>query len=238
MRYQGLIRRVVRERLGRLPRAVPARRTSYVSVWVATAQDVARLHWRYRRSRRRVAVLSFPQAPLRRSPVRVWGDVVLSTDTVLRYARMGRPPRGVVPSASHGIPDSRRRLEGAKGALTYHPGPSLIIAYSHCIAHGYDLARGMDQQKAAVLSGHWPLFRYNPELRKTGQNPFQLDSKPPTLSLDAYLYNETRYRMLVHSDPERARHLLEQAQNDVKDRWRIYEHWAAMPGETSTPPKP
>jgi pyruvate-ferredoxin/flavodoxin oxidoreductase len=109
-----------------------------------------------------------------------------------------------------------------------YDGPSLIIAYSHCIAHGYDLVHGMDQQKAAVLSGHWPLFRFNPELRRQGKNPFQLDSKPPTLPLKKYAYNETRYTMLAQGKPEVARALLEEAQNDVNQRWRLYEHWAAF----------
>ena len=110
-----------------------------------------------------------------------------------------------------------------------YEGPSLIIAYSHCIAHGYDMAYGMEQQKAAVLSGYWPLFRYHPDLAKEGKNPLQLDSRPPSIPLEKYIYNETRYTMLVHSDPEAARHLLELAQQDVNERWRLYENWAAMP---------
>jgi pyruvate-ferredoxin/flavodoxin oxidoreductase len=107
-------------------------------------------------------------------------------------------------------------------------GPSLIIAYSHCIAHGYDLAHGMEQQRAAVLSGYWPLFRYNPSLRETGCNPLQLDSRPPSLPLEKYVYNETRYTMLAHSDPQGAKRLLERAQRDVTARWEQYEHLAAM----------
>jgi len=107
-------------------------------------------------------------------------------------------------------------------------GPSLIIAYSHCIAHGYDLVHGCDQQKAAVLSGYWPLYRYNPDLAKLGKNPFQLDSRPPSLPLEKYIYNETRYTMLAHSDPEAAKHLLKLAEEDVRDRWRLYTHMAAM----------
>ena len=110
-----------------------------------------------------------------------------------------------------------------------YDGPSLIIAYSHCIAHGYDLKHGMDQQKAAVLSGHWPLFRYNPDLAAEGKNPLQLDSKAPSVPLKQYAYNETRYTMLAHSDPVAAKRLLDEAQNDVRARWRLYEHWAAMP---------
>ncbi|MCC6862483.1 MAG: pyruvate:ferredoxin (flavodoxin) oxidoreductase [Bryobacterales bacterium] len=110
-----------------------------------------------------------------------------------------------------------------------YDGPSIIIAYSHCIAHGYDLIHGLDQQKAAVTSGYWPLVRYNPELKKQGKNPFQLDSKAPALPLEKYIYNETRYTMLVKSNPEAARQLLLEAQNDVAERWRLYEYMAAMP---------
>jgi pyruvate-ferredoxin/flavodoxin oxidoreductase len=110
-----------------------------------------------------------------------------------------------------------------------YDGPSLIIAYSHCIAHGYDLVYGLDQQKAAVQSGHWPLYRYNPDLVKLGKNPFQLDSKPPSLPLEKYIYNETRYTMLKHSDPQAAKLLLQFAEEDVRNRWRVYENMAAMP---------
>jgi pyruvate-ferredoxin/flavodoxin oxidoreductase len=109
-------------------------------------------------------------------------------------------------------------------------GPSLIIAYSHCIAHGYDMRFGLEQQRLAVQTGHWPLFRYNPALAAEGKNPFQLDSKAPSLPLEKYIYNETRYTMLVHSKPEDARRLLAEAQADVMNRWRIYEQMAAMPG--------
>jgi len=109
-------------------------------------------------------------------------------------------------------------------------GPALIIAYSHCIAHGYDLRHGMDQQKAAVLSGHWPLLRFDPALVKEGKNPLQLDSKAPSLPLEKYVYNETRYTMLAHSDPAAAKRLLAEAQADVLAHWRTYEHLAAMPG--------
>lgn len=110
-------------------------------------------------------------------------------------------------------------------AEAFH-GPSLLVAYSHCVAHGYDMAHGLDQQKAAVLSGYWPLFRYNPDLIKEGKNPLQLDSKPPSMPLKKYAYNETRYTMLVHSNPEAAEALLKEAQEDVWNRWRQYEHLA------------
>ena len=108
-------------------------------------------------------------------------------------------------------------------------GPSIIIAYSHCIAHGYDMVHGLDQQKAAVQSGYWPLFRYDPRLAAEGKNPFQLDSRAPSIKLKDYVYNETRYTMLVKSNPDEASHLLELAQKDVLDRWRIYENMVHMP---------
>jgi pyruvate-ferredoxin/flavodoxin oxidoreductase len=109
-----------------------------------------------------------------------------------------------------------------------YPGPSLIIAYSHCVAHGYDLAHGCEQQKAAVQSGHWPLLRFNPELAAAGKNPLQLDSGPPTIPLKKYVYNETRYTMLAQSDPEAAAALLNEAERDVRARRKLYEHWAAL----------
>ncbi len=109
-----------------------------------------------------------------------------------------------------------------------HNGPSLIIAYSHCIAHGYDMVYGIEQQKNAVSSGHWPLFRYNPALAKEGKNPFQLDSRAPSIPLEKYIYNETRYTMLVNSDPEEAKKLLHEAQDNVNERWKLYQHMATM----------
>jgi pyruvate-ferredoxin/flavodoxin oxidoreductase len=111
-------------------------------------------------------------------------------------------------------------------------GPSLIIAYSHCIAHGYDLVHGLDQQKLAVQSGHWPLFRYNPDLAKEGRNPFQLDCRPPSIPLEKYIYNETRYTMLVQAHPAEAKVLLQEAQEDVRQRWRLYEKMAATTPDT------
>jgi pyruvate-ferredoxin/flavodoxin oxidoreductase len=114
-------------------------------------------------------------------------------------------------------------------------GPSLIIAYSHCIAHGYDMVFGMEQQKAAVLSGYWPLMRYNPSLRQEGKNPFQLDSKAPSIPLKKYAYQEARYTMLARSNPEAARDLLRLAQDDVERQWRVYSNRAEMPGRAETP---
>ncbi|MFO7585201.1 MAG: pyruvate:ferredoxin (flavodoxin) oxidoreductase [Anaerolineales bacterium] len=107
-------------------------------------------------------------------------------------------------------------------------GPSIVIAYSHCIAHGIDMTKGLDQQKLAVQSGHWNLFRYNPDLTAEGKNPLQIDSKEPSIPLEEYIYKETRYRMLTQSDEERAEMLLKSAQADVKSRWRFYQQMAAM----------
>jgi pyruvate-ferredoxin/flavodoxin oxidoreductase len=113
-----------------------------------------------------------------------------------------------------------------------YDGPSLIIAYSHCIAHGYDMMFGLEQQKAAVNSGYWPLIRYNPDLRLEGKNPFQLDSKPPTIPLEKYIYQETRYTMLKRSNAEAARELLKLAREDVDQQWRVYSNRASMGGTT------
>lgn len=107
-----------------------------------------------------------------------------------------------------------------------YDGPSLIIAYSHCIAHGFDISKGLDQQKLAADSGHWLLYRYNPALKGQGKNPLQLDSKPPKIPLQDFFYTENRYRVLLQNNPEMAAQLLGQAQEIVKDRWSHYE-WMA-----------
>ncbi len=104
-----------------------------------------------------------------------------------------------------------------------YDGPSLIIAYSHCINHGIDMSKGLDQQKLAVDSGHWPLYRYDPRLKAEGKNPFQLDSKPPKIELQDYIYNETRYRMLRQSNPEAAERLLIEAKKAIAERWQRYQ---------------
>jgi pyruvate-ferredoxin/flavodoxin oxidoreductase len=107
-------------------------------------------------------------------------------------------------------------------------GPSLIIAYSHCIAHGIDMRRGMEQQKMAVQCGIWPLYRYNPRLLDEGKNPFILDSKEPTISVQDYAYSETRYRMLAQSDENRAEMLMKLASADAASTWERYRQMAAM----------
>jgi pyruvate-ferredoxin/flavodoxin oxidoreductase len=107
-----------------------------------------------------------------------------------------------------------------------HDGPSLIIAYSQCIAHGIDMSKGMHQQKLAVESGYWPLYRYNPAKSADGDNPFHLDSKEATIPLRDYIYTEGRYRILQQISPESAGRLLEQATQAVKDRWQHYKRLA------------
>ncbi len=109
-----------------------------------------------------------------------------------------------------------------------YDGPSLIIAYSHCIAHGIDMRRGLDQQKLAVQTGYWPLYRYNPALLDEGKNPLILDSKEPTLPLEEFAYNETRYRMLLKSNEGRAETLMDLAKKDVQERWQHYRRLAAV----------
>ncbi len=107
-------------------------------------------------------------------------------------------------------------------------GPSIIIAYSHCISHGIDMAKGLEQQKLAVQSGLWPLYRYDPRLAADGKNPLQIDCKEPTVSVEQYMYNETRFRMLTQSDEERAETLLKMSGEDAKSRWSFYSQLAAM----------
>ena len=109
-----------------------------------------------------------------------------------------------------------------------YDGPSLVIAYSPCIAHGYDMAKSLEQTKLAVQSGHWPMYRYDPRLAEQGQNPLVIESKDPTIPISQYAYNETRYKMLTQLDEERAEKLMQEAQHDAKSRWTLYQQMAAM----------
>jgi pyruvate-ferredoxin/flavodoxin oxidoreductase len=115
-----------------------------------------------------------------------------------------------------------------------YDGPSLIIAYSHCIAHGINMETGMQNQKAAVDTGYWPLYRYNPDLAVEGKNPFLLDSKGLKIPLKDYVYMETRYKMLTKTHPELAADLLTKAQKDVVDKWKQYEQMAGTNGKGET----
>ncbi len=109
-----------------------------------------------------------------------------------------------------------------------YDGPSIIIAYSHCIAHGFDLVKGCEQQKLAVDAGHWPLFRYDPRRVEVGESPLQMDSAAPKIELGAYVRNETRYRMVEQQNPEHFRHLLAMAQREVTNRFATYENLAKL----------
>ena len=109
----------------------------------------------------------------------------------------------------------QQTLQAFREAEAYE-GPSLILAYSHCIAHGFDLRYGMKQQDLAIASGYWPLFRYNPAMRQIGESPFRLDSPRPTVPFKDYAYNELRYQALALTRPEEAAALLRQAQADVE----------------------
>jgi pyruvate-ferredoxin/flavodoxin oxidoreductase len=107
-----------------------------------------------------------------------------------------------------------------------YPGPSLILAYSHCIAHGINMQHGLKQQNLAVHSGYWPLLRYNPEVRKSHENPFVLDSQRPRIPFKEYANNELRYRMLSRSHPAEAEALMRRAQDAVEQKWQLYETMA------------
>jgi pyruvate-ferredoxin/flavodoxin oxidoreductase len=132
---------------------------------------------------------------------------------------------------------------GAKDAQTVrafleaesYPGPSLIIAYSPCINHGYDLAFGAEQCKLAMETGYWPLFRYDPRRLAEGKGPMQLDSPPPKVDLASFEYNEVRFRMVENTDKERARELLEAARRDIEARYRAYELLAEAPKNGAKP---
>jgi len=121
--------------------------------------------------------------------------------------------------------DPQQTLTAFREAEAYD-GPSLIIAYSHCIAHGIEMRNGLDQQYRAVASGHWPLIRYDPTVRARGGNPFQLDSPRPRIPLRDYVYRELRYRVLRDSHPEEAEDLLRLAEAAVEQRWQTYEELA------------
>ncbi|MDD3375475.1 MAG: pyruvate:ferredoxin (flavodoxin) oxidoreductase [Candidatus Omnitrophica bacterium] len=116
----------------------------------------------------------------------------------------------------------------------HYPGPSLIIAYSHCIAHGINMTEGLQYQKDAVNSGYWPLFRFNPLLKEEGKNPLVLDSQPPKIPFEEYAMKENRFKALFKSDPERAKRLMELAQKDVNEKWATYQ---AMASDAFVPKK-
>jgi pyruvate-ferredoxin/flavodoxin oxidoreductase len=157
---------------------------------------------------------------------------------VAKFAAAGKPGRKkdlALLATMYGNVYVARVAMGAKDEHTLrsfleaesYEGPSMIVAYSHCIAHGIDMTTGMQNQKAAVASGYWPLFRYDPRRSETGENPFVLDSGAPKMALADFLRMENRYKMLTKSHPESAKRLWKLAQQDVDERWRMYERLAA-----------
>jgi len=116
-----------------------------------------------------------------------------------------------------------------------YPGPSLIIAYAHCIAHGINMTAGYQEQKKAVDCGHWPLYRFDPQLKEQEKNPLQLDSKAPTLNFEEYAYGQNRYRTLKQSKPEAAAELLKLASSDAAQRYALMEQLAKLECQTGKP---
>jgi pyruvate-ferredoxin/flavodoxin oxidoreductase len=159
---------------------------------------------------------------------------------VAKFAAGGKPvgkkDLGLI-AMSYGNVYVARVAMGAKDEQTLrafleaeaYNGPSLIIAYSHCLMHGIDMSKGMRNQKAAVDSGQWPLYRYNPERADHNENPMTLDSRAPKIPLREYLQMETRFKMLELSKPEVAKVLYEEAQGDVNLRWALYDYLASRP---------
>ena len=118
-------------------------------------------------------------------------------------------------------------LKAMREAESYH-GVSLILAYSQCIAHGIDMAHGMSHQKDVVQCGLWPLFRYDPRLANTGDHPFRLDSRKPSIPFADFFHSETRFSQTMSGDSEEAKHMLDQAQRDIDDQWHFYEQIANL----------
>jgi pyruvate-ferredoxin/flavodoxin oxidoreductase len=156
---------------------------------------------------------------------------------IAKFAAAGKPTQKkdlALMAVAYGDVYVAKVAMGANDAQTVHAfleaeaydGPSLIVAYSHCIAHGMDMARGMTNQKLAVETGYFPLFRYNPTLVREGKNPFKLDSKPPKVPLRDFTSLETRFNMLEKTYPERAKLLTALANEDIRSRWALYEQYA------------
>src|SRR6202008_4612322 len=118
-----------------------------------------------------------------------------------------------------------------------YDGPSIIIAYSHCIAHGYDMARGTAQQKLAVDSGVWPLYRFDPRRLVKGEPPLHLDYGPPKVKVDEYLRNESRFRMVERADPARYKKFVAESQAAAERRYAVYEQLAGITVPVIKPPE-
>jgi pyruvate-ferredoxin/flavodoxin oxidoreductase len=124
--------------------------------------------------------------------------------------------------------DINQTIKAFREAESYD-GPSIILAYSHCINHGIDMSKGMDQQKAVVTSGLWPLFRYDPRLKGEGKNPFQLDSKEASTALEDFMYKEVRFKSLKAANPDRADSLLAKAKAQAERVYKEYKYLADRP---------
>ncbi|MFP4681864.1 MAG: pyruvate:ferredoxin (flavodoxin) oxidoreductase [Chitinispirillaceae bacterium] len=158
---------------------------------------------------------------------------------VAKFAASGKPTNkkdlamiamsyGYIYVARVAMGANQNQVIKAMAEAEAYDGPSLILAYSHCIAHGINMVNGYDEQKAAVESGHWPLYRYNPDLTLQGKNPLQLDSKDPTISLADYVYNENRYKILQRSNPEASKKLIDNAQNSVVAKYKMLKQMASQ----------
>ncbi|WP_296824645.1 pyruvate:ferredoxin (flavodoxin) oxidoreductase [Sulfurovum sp.] len=164
------------------------------------------------------------------------------TGAVAKFAAGGKaqiPKDLAMMAVAYGNVYVARVAMGASDAQTVkafveaekYDGPSLIIAYSHCVAHGYDLRYGMDHQKLAVDSGLWATFRYNPDLEKEGKNPMQLDYKGPKIDVKNFMYQETRFKMVEKLNANNAKEYLETARKHAKEMYHRYQNIAQMPIE-------
>jgi pyruvate-ferredoxin/flavodoxin oxidoreductase len=164
---------------------------------------------------------------------------------VAKFAASGKPTNkkdlsmiamtyGYIYVAKVAIGANQNQVVKAFMEAENYDGPSLIIAYSHCINHGINMTKGYSEQKLAVESGHWPLYRYNPDLALQGNNPLQLDSKEPTIPLSDYVYNENRYKILQRSNPDASSRFIETAQKAVIAKYKMLKQLAAMEVDTDS----
>ncbi|MDR0330954.1 MAG: pyruvate:ferredoxin (flavodoxin) oxidoreductase [Chitinispirillales bacterium] len=158
---------------------------------------------------------------------------------VAKFAAGGKPVKkkdlamiamsyGYIYTARVAMGANQQQVIKAFAEAEAYDGPAIILAYSHCIAHGINMVNGYGEQKNAVESGHWPLYRYNPALALEGKNPLQIDSKDPTISLSDYVYQENRYKILQRSNPETSKQLVDTAQKDVTAKLNALKHMAEM----------
>ena len=158
---------------------------------------------------------------------------------IARFAEAGKPlskkdlgmmaiTYGNVYVARVAMGSNMNQIVRAFNEADAYPGPSIVIAYTHCIAHGIDMSNGLAEQKMAVNSGAWVLYRYNPLLRNEGKNPLILDSKEPSIDMEEYMYSELRFRALKQTNPEKAALYLDRAREEATRRYEMYKHLAEM----------